>query len=270
MTPEQFLLFADPLPEPTMLLADDGLIYAANRAVEELLGISVSRFRGKRLAEVVFESDDEVSHYLQLCSRSRNLVLGAMRLHSNGGEGISCRMQGSLICPRTEGLAAVLILRLMPKEIATGQFVALNRRVEELGREVHRRKRAEAETRQREEWLQVTLHSIGDGVICTDVHGRVTMMNPVAEVLTGWSQDTAKGQLLGAVFPVINEQTRKPVANPVDRVLREGIIVGIGNHTILVARDGMERPIDDSASPIRDVSGKMIGVVLIFRDVTEQ
>ena len=269
MTPEQFLLFADPLPEPMLLLADDGLIHAANRAVAERLDISVSWLRGKRLAGVVMESPDEVSRYLRLCCRSRSLVLGAMRLQGNGGEGIACRMEGSLVCPKQEGVPAVLMLRLMAKESAAGQFVALNQRIEELGREVQRRKRAEAETRQREEWLEVTLHSIGDGVICTDVHGRVTMMNPVAEVLTGWMEDEAQGQLLVAVFPIINEQSRQTVGNPVDKVLREGVVVGLANHTVLVRRDGTERPIDDSAAPIRGESGEMLGVVLIFRDVTE-
>ena len=269
MTPEQFLLFADPLPEPMLLVADDGQIFAANRAVEERLEISVSWLRGKRLAEVVHESAEEVSRYLRRCCRSRSMVLGALRLDADGGEGIACRMEGSLICQKKEGAAAVLMLRLTPKERAAGQFVVLNQRIEDLGREVQRRRRAERETRRREEWLQVTLHSIGDGVICTDVHGRVTLMNPVAEVLTGWTQDAAQGQLLVDVFPIINEQTRKPVANPVDKVLRDGVIVGPANHTLLVGRDGTERPIDDSAAPIRDESGELFGVVLIFRDVTE-
>lgn len=276
MTPDQFLLFADPLPEPTLLLADDGLIFAGNRAVEQRLGIPVSRLEGKRLAEIVDESPDKVSHYLRLCCRSRNLVLGAMRLRvegvegSEGVEGVVCRMEGGVLCPKKEGAAAVLQLRMVPRETATGQFLALNRRIKELGREVQRRKRAEVEARQQEEWLQVTLHSIGDGVICTDAHGRVTMMNPVAEFLTGWTQAASQGQPLEDVFSIFNEQSRKPVANPVDKVLRDGVIVGLANHTILVARDGVERPIADSAAPIRDESGKIHGVVLIFRDVTQQ
>ncbi len=245
MTPEQFLLFADPWPEPTLLLADDGLIFAANRAVEERLGIPVSRLQGKRLAEVVLESPDDVSHYLGRCCRSRSLVVGALRLHFNGSDAIACRTEGSVIRPKNDGKAAVLLLRLTPTTSA------------------------EAETRQREKRFQVTLRSMGDGVICTDVRGRVTMMNHVAEVLTGWTEDAAQGQPLTAVFPIINEATRRPVANPVDKVLREGVVVGLANHTILVGRDGTERPIDDSAAPIRDESGTMLGVVLIFRDVTE-
>ncbi len=269
MTPEHFLLFADPLPEPTLLLADDGLILAGNRAVEERLGSSVSGLQGKRLAEVVLESPEEVAQYLRLCCGSRSLVLGAMRLRVNGSEALACRTEGSLISPKKEGAAAVLMVRLMPKESAAGQFVALNRRIEDLGREVERRRKAEGETRQREEWLQVTLHSIGDGVVCTDARGRVTMMNPVAEVLTGWTQNAAQGRPLDEVFTIINEQTRRPVSNPVDKVLRDASVVGLAHRTILVGRDGTERPIDDSAAPILDKSGEMLGVVLIFRDVTE-
>ena len=122
---------------------------------------------------------------------------------------------------------------------------------------------------EQQEWFRVTLASIGDAVITTDAHGRVTFLNGVAQELTGWSLVDAEGQALEAVFPIINEQSRNAVQNPVEKVLREGIIVGLANHTVLVARDGSERPIDDSAAPIRDNAGRIIGVVLIFRDVTD-
>ena len=116
----------------------------------------------------------------------------------------------------------------------------------------------------------MTLASIGDAVIATDTEGRVTFLNAVAQELTGWTTEDAEGKPLEAVFAILNEKTRQPVENPVERVLREGVVVGLANHTVLIARDGTERPIDDSAAPIRDAAGKMIGVVLIFRDVTEQ
>jgi PAS domain S-box-containing protein len=135
---------------------------------------------------------------------------------------------------------------------------------------VIQRRRAEEQVRQQQEWLRVTLASIGDAVITTDTQGRVTFLNGVAQEMTGWTLAEAEGQSLEAVFPIINEQTRKVVRNPVENVLKEGVIVGLANHTILLARDGTERPIDDSAAPIRDGSGLMIGVVLVFRDVTEQ
>src|SRR5206468_2314135 len=100
--------------------------------------------------------------------------------------------------------------------------------------------------------------------------GRVTFLNSSAEELTGWISSDAEGEPLEKVFSVVNEQTRQPVDNPVERVLREGVVVGLANHTILIARDGTERPIDDSAAPIRDAAGTMLGVVLIFREVAEQ
>ncbi len=137
-------------------------------------------------------------------------------------------------------------------------------------RDITERRQAQERLREQQEWLRVTLASIGDAVIATDTQGRVTFLNGVAEGLTGWTQADAKGQPLEAVFPILNEQTRQPVENPVEKVLRDGAIVGLANHTVLTARDGTERPIDDSAAPIRDAAGGLIGVVLTFRDVTDQ
>jgi PAS domain S-box-containing protein len=124
--------------------------------------------------------------------------------------------------------------------------------------------------RREKELLATTLASIGDGVIVTDAHGRVTSLNPQAEALTGWTSAEAQGRDLASVFPIVNEQTRKPVDNPVHRVLEHGTIVGLANHTVLVARDGVERSIDDSAAPIRDVDGGLVGAVLVFRDITSR
>ena len=109
----------------------------------------------------------------------------------------------------------------------------------------------EAERAQREQ-LQVTLQSIGDAVLTTDAQGRVTSLNPVAESLTGWTNAEATGRPLECVFTIINETSRQPVENPATRALREGTVVGLANHTVLIAKDGTERSIDDSAAPIRD------------------
>ncbi|MFA7268629.1 MAG: EAL domain-containing protein [Sterolibacterium sp.] len=118
-----------------------------------------------------------------------------------------------------------------------------------------------------DENLRVTLHSIGDAVISCDADGRVTMMNPIAEALTGWSMADARGQPVSRVFHIINEDSRCEVESPVAIVLREGRIVGLANHTLLVARDGSERPIADSGSPIRfSADSETLGVVLVFRD----
>lgn len=120
------------------------------------------------------------------------------------------------------------------------------------------------------EWCRVTLASIGDAVITTDAQGRVTFLNPVAESLTGWAQQEAAGIALETVFRIVNENTRGTVESPTIRALRDGVIVGLANHTLLISKDGTERPIDDSAAPIRNSKGEVGGVVLVFRDVTER
>jgi PAS domain S-box-containing protein len=129
--------------------------------------------------------------------------------------------------------------------------------------------RAQREEHRQREQLRVTLSSIGDAVIVTDTRGIVSFLNPVAQELTGWAPQEAAGQPLEQVFRILNEETRQPVENPVSKVLREGVIIGLANHTVLVARDGREMPIDDSAAPIRGEDGTVAGVVLVFRDVTE-
>jgi len=122
----------------------------------------------------------------------------------------------------------------------------------------------------RRDWLQITLSCIGDGVITADAEGRVNYLNPVAEELTGWSLDDATGLEVEQVFRIVNETTREPVDQPVRKVIERGLTVGLGNHTILIARDGGERPIDDSAAPIKDDRDRVVGVVLIFRDITDR
>jgi PAS domain S-box-containing protein len=136
--------------------------------------------------------------------------------------------------------------------------------------DVTERRRAEQAVSAEREWLHVTLSSIGDGVIATDQGGSVLFMNPVAERLTGWTEAEAKGRPLEQIFAIINEDSRQPVANPVSKVLAHGLIEGLANHTLLIARDGTERPIDDCAAPIRQAGGALQGVVLIFHDVTER
>jgi PAS domain S-box-containing protein len=119
------------------------------------------------------------------------------------------------------------------------------------------------------EHLRVTLASIGDAVIVTDAAGCITMINRVTEQLTGWSYGEAVGAPLEQVFRIVNEDSRQPVENPATRALREGLIVGLANHTLLIARDGTERPIADSAAAIHGASNEVLGAVLVFRDVTE-
>lgn len=120
------------------------------------------------------------------------------------------------------------------------------------------------------ERLAVTLRSIGDGVITTDIEGNVVIMNTVAEELTGWTQEQAYGNPLTTVFSIVHEYTRKPCGNPVEKVLSTGKIIELANHTMLIARDGTERIIADSGAPIKNEQGELLGVVLVFRDMTEK
>jgi PAS domain S-box-containing protein len=131
-------------------------------------------------------------------------------------------------------------------------------------------RRAQGRAREEHEKLRVTFASIGDAVITTDAEGRITSVNPVAESVTGWTDAEAAGQLVEHVFRIVNEQTREPAPSPVTRVLQEGGIAGLANHTVLIRKDGSEVPIDDSAAPIRNETGRLIGCVLVFRDITKR
>ena len=139
----------------------------------------------------------------------------------------------------------------------------------ELGAAIERLKANEALAAEKER-LNVTLLSIADGVSTADTQGRVVLMNKVAENLTGWSQQEAKGEPLGEVFHIINARTRQRCENPAEKVLATGGVVGLADHTVLIARNGTERRVADSGSPIRDAHGNVVGVVLVFRDITER
>jgi PAS domain S-box-containing protein len=139
-----------------------------------------------------------------------------------------------------------------------------------ISREMALREAAVLENRREREFLAITLASIGDAVMVTNAEGRITFLNAEAEKLTGWKNSEARDQPLPNVFHIINEETRQPVDNPVDKVLRLGVVVGLANHTLLVSRNGAEIPIDDSAAPIRQPDGSFHGVVVIFRDCTIQ
>jgi PAS domain S-box-containing protein len=163
------------------------------------------------------------------------------------------------------GLVALVAALLVgeTRRIFNKLTAAYNRQIREI------RLRSD-ESYAREQWLNTTIRSIGDAVIACDTAGNVVFMNLIAEQLTGWQEDEARGVTLHKVFPIFNEETRAVVENPVDKVRRLGTVVGLANHTFLVSKNGKEICIDDSGAPIRDSSGQMIGVVLVFRDITER
>jgi PAS domain S-box-containing protein len=153
-----------------------------------------------------------------------------------------------------------------PIHDTTGKVIGASK----IARDITERRRAERALAQQREWCQVTLASIGDAVITTDCNGKVTFMNPVAERLTGWDAADAEGRGLGEVFRIIDESTREPIENPCHKVLSSGTAIGLAEHTVLIARDGSERPIDENAAPIRTGDGPVAGVVLVFHDVSDR
>jgi PAS domain S-box-containing protein len=184
---------------------------------------------------------------------------------------------------KRSGLLAIALSALLSAYLFLGIPDSLNRSLEEvlllgvflfvslvITYLTERAQRAESKERASREQLLTTLKSIGDAVIATDALGRVTFMNEVAQTLTGWKLSEAEGLELRQVFHIVNEETRVEVESPVVKVIHEGRIVGLANHTMLVAKDGTEIPIDDSGAPMRDEEGNITGVVLVFRNITER
>lgn len=166
---------------------------------------------------------------------------------------------------RAGAIAGFTLLLVML--VATGTSSVWRSRQKDIYRELFQK---EKYLREAHEEFRTILYSIGDGVITIDARGSVRHMNEIAGRLTGWKEEEAKGRPLDEVFRIISEETRLSVENPVQRVLREGIVVGLANHTLLISKDGREIPITDSGSPIRDEQGVTVGVVLVFRDQTEE
>jgi PAS domain S-box-containing protein len=162
--------------------------------------------------------------------------------------------------------------RVRTAALKTAESIAIARQRAErellAAKEALERKSEELE--QQREWFEVTLNSIGDAVITTNVDGRVTSLNPVAEAMTGWSIAEARDQPLERVFRIVNEDTRRLAENPVAKALQLGKTIGLGNHTALISKDGTEVAIEDSAAPIRDRNGNVCGAVMVFHDVTKR
>jgi PAS domain S-box-containing protein len=174
--------------------------------------------------------------------------------------------EGELIHTRKDGSELTVLSRQVLQRDEAGAPIAIM----EINIDITERKGAEIALQASEQRWATTLMSIGDAVIATDTSGSIVFMNAVAEDLTGWTLGNAVQKPIAEVFHIINEQTRLDVENPISRVLGEGMIIGLANHTLLVKKDGTVVPIDDSGAPIRDKEGNTVGVVLIFRDITER
>ncbi len=168
---------------------------------------------------------------------------------------------------RSRGMLIGLIILLFIGTVTLVLAVVLTKRDKELFEDLYKAEKKELAMQAE---IEATLYSIGDAVITTDLDGKITRMNPVAEELTEWTEEEATGKKLVEIFNIINEKTGEATENPVDKVFREGGAVELANHTLLITKFGREIPIADSGAPIKDDNGKMIGVVLVFRDQTKE
>jgi PAS domain S-box-containing protein len=182
-------------------------------------------------------------------------------------EGVESRLQANSVSEMKASTRSATSAFVIATSIAVAALLVFGGL---LSREIRKSQAAAAAVAEQKEWLHTTLHSIGDAVIATDTSGRVTFLNEVATILTGFSRSEAEGLPLSEVFPIFNEASHQPVEDPVAKVIRSGVVVGLANHTVLCRRDGTAVAIDDSAAPIRNVQGELIGMVLVFRDVTKQ
>lgn len=226
----------------------NGIITSWNQGAERIFGYKPSEAIGRPITMLI--PPDHV--------KEEDYILGRIR----SGERIE---HFETVRRRKDGVDLDISMTVSPVRDSHGTIIGASK----IARDITAQRRARDLLRQSEERYRVTLSSIGDGVIATDPQGRITFMNPVAEQLTGWRGEDAAGFPLDEVFRILNEITRQPVENPVHRVIQTGHVVGLGNHTILIAKNGRELPIDDSAAPIRRGDGSLAGVVLVFRDATE-
>jgi PAS domain S-box-containing protein len=263
------LLFeANPLPMWLSSAATQELVQV-NAAAARRYGYSTVEFLALSNADIVVATDPPRAHAAQPGAMS-----GLERHRLKSGRVIDVEVTRCELS--FQGRPAVLTLahdvteRLAAERWLRDSEATLQQLNDALHERIRERAAAEAALRESEQNLSTTLDSIADAVIATDVEGRVVRMNPIAERLTDWSAAEARGRPLAEVFRVVNEDTGEPIESPVERVLREGSIVHLANHSALIARGGTERPIADSGAPIRDVRGQLLGVVLVFRDMTAE
>ena len=239
------------LPNPIFYKNVEGRYLGVNRAWEAFFGVAREDFAGKRVQDL-YPANPEIAERLHRMDLALWERPGAQEIET------------TITTP--DGETREVVFYKATYTHADGSVAGLIGTIVD----ITRRKQAEASLRESEQNLAITLHSIGDAVIATDAAGLITRMNPTAERLTGWTLAQAQGLPLTAAFRIINVETRLPATNPAQLAMAQGAMVELTHHTALIARDGREYQISDSAAPIRDSGGGIVGAVLVFSDVTEQ
>ena len=251
VTADQLRLLVESVRDYAIFMLDaHGRVASWNAGAEEIKGYHRDEVLGEDMA-IFYTAEDRAA------GRPQRLLAAARSAGRVEDEGWRVRKDG------TRFWADVIVTALSDPD---GELVGYAK----VTRDLTAQREAERKQREVEGLLAATLYSIGDGVMAADDRARVTLLNPVAERLTGWREQEAIGRPVDEVFDIVDEVSRQKAVNPVARVLREGVVVGLANHTALRSRDGTERPIADSGAPIRDGESGPRGAVLVFRDVTEE
>ena len=258
---QPYRVFIESMNEGAVTMSPDGTILHCNSRFADMLGRPLHNIMGASFFDLLA---DKEGPGLQGMVRSCDME-GYKGEFLLGTDGKSIPVQLSAR-PLTKEMDTFCVVITDLTELARAEK-ALQKANEELEMRVEERTHELAESRER---YRATVASIGDAVIVTDTAGMITNMNAVAENLTGWVMDEARGRPVNEVFHIVNEFTREEVESPVAKVLREGVIVGLANHTVLIRKDGTEIPIDDSGAPIHDGGKVSSGVVMVFRDITER
>lgn len=227
----------------------NGIITSWNRGAERMFGYTAEEMIGSSILRII--PSDRHSEEAAILSKLRR------------GERVD---HYETMRRKKDGRLFDISITVSPLTDADGNVIGASK----IARDISEQKRAQQALHESQERWRVTLESIGDAVVATDASGVVTFANAVAAAIVGQSGEDMVGRPLAEVFRIVNEETRQPLESPVDRVIRDGQVVGLANHTVVLKPDGTEVPIDDSAAPIWDGKGQLIGVVLVFRDISER
>ncbi len=256
------------------------------RSLKDMESVGVTPAKARAISDLVQQKSAELHSSIELL-RSGHLDAATSVIQGDSGKQIMDQLRAEVMDLKSKQSAALQLDAKLSDEttrartlvfmlVGVFNIVFLAWAYQRIVKSVRERDSALAESyrrgselQQQKDLLAVTLASIGDCVMVTDKNGRINFMNRVAEEVTGWSLNEALGQMTSEIFRILNEHSRQPVEDPVGKVMKHGVIVGLANHTLLVRKDGSEIPIDDSGAPIRAAEGAFRGVVLVFRDFSE-